>query len=80
MLLRPRILFYFIFDIGIVVVAIAGRRGRRLGHHQRLAPPLHVVPELVRLLAQDFVERLHQDKNGIVHEGCLGLSFVKKNG
>lgn len=58
-----------------VAVAAAVRAIARCGGggHKCLTATLYIVTELIRLLAQDFVECLDQHEDGIVHERSLSL-------
>lgn len=61
--------------VGVTVAAAVGAIARRSGGscHQCLTPTLHIVAELIGLLAQYFVESLDQHEDSIVHERSLSL-------
>lgn len=43
-----------------------------LKHVSPIIQPLHIIPEHVRFLPQQFVERLDEDEHRVVHERRLG--------
>lgn len=61
--------------VGVTVAAAVGAIARRSGGscHQCLTATLHIVAELIGLLAQYFVESLDQHEDRIVHERSLSL-------
>lgn len=61
--------------VGVAVAAAVGAIARcgGGGGHQCLTATLYIVTELIRLLAQDFVECLDQHEDRIVHERSLSL-------
>lgn len=65
--------------VGVTVAAAVGAITRCGGScHQCLTATLHIVAELIGLLAQYFVESLDQHEDRIVHERSLSLEWDER--